>query len=411
MLKSLIYIFTLISIFSCNPENIKPVYQTGEWTFDRCIRPTDAVLYSNYIVLLENNRQSHDISSDDNRFADSKFTVINYLTNQIDTVFQKALKHPNISKLYIKNDSLYAFDFTKKTWLKWQDKWVKKSPFNNKFFLEFQKSLLKIKSRLIYEDDKYFVFSYDRGEFGAAVIFLNKANGTITGQTMITPTSVFKDSSEYIVSGNSWYYMKMSQLIRIKNPDLLPTVPDEQIMYKKDSAKYDFRHQKNLAYYLEYQISDKLPDSIRLKLLSLKKKVIKLYNKQEFYIDEIKLLKRERDSLLKLSNVLEYLIDNAHWYKHDETLCYATFIHKNKLLHLLGDSTLYVAQINNHKIIKQPDTIIARELPTQFLIANEQIKDKKLIVFNGDLLKDKDTCCKVHCLLIDNKIVKRYNIK
>ena len=82
MRKILLYILVIITIFSCQTKNQIPAYKTGKWTFDKCIRPTHAVLYSNYIVLLENNRHSHDMFGDDNRFADSKFTIINYLTNQ-----------------------------------------------------------------------------------------------------------------------------------------------------------------------------------------------------------------------------------------------------------------------------------------------------------------------------------------
>ncbi len=82
MQKNLLFILVLISILSCKTKNQKHAYKTGEWTFNKCVRPTDAVLYSDYIVLLENNRNSHDMFGNDNRFADSKFTVINYLTNQ-----------------------------------------------------------------------------------------------------------------------------------------------------------------------------------------------------------------------------------------------------------------------------------------------------------------------------------------
>ena len=76
MKRSFLYLLIAISIFSCQTKKQKPVYKTGEWTINKCVRPTDAVLYSDYIVLLENNRNSHDMFGDDNRFEGSKFVSV-----------------------------------------------------------------------------------------------------------------------------------------------------------------------------------------------------------------------------------------------------------------------------------------------------------------------------------------------
>lgn len=217
-------------------------------------------MYSKYLILLDNN-------------PNSKFTVINYFTNKIDTVFQNLIsRREAISELYAKNDTLYAYEELIKAWIKWNNKWIKKKPFNNKFYKEFDKSYLKKWCQLIYEDDKYFVYSYFKGEFGTGVLFLNKKNGKISGHTMITATSVYKDNIGYVVSGNTYFLKKMSQLIRIKDPDKLPIVPENQIIYKKDTTKYDYKIQKNLSEYLNNQRIHKLSDSLQLKILTPEKK-------------------------------------------------------------------------------------------------------------------------------------------
>ena len=50
----IIYILITIALFSCKTENKKLEYKSGEWTIDECVQPIGAVLYSDYIVLLEN---------------------------------------------------------------------------------------------------------------------------------------------------------------------------------------------------------------------------------------------------------------------------------------------------------------------------------------------------------------------
>jgi len=410
----IIYILIAITFFSCKPEIKKVEYKSGEWTFNECVQPIDAVLYSDFLILLENKTDLYYTSdirfeNPEKIYANTRFTVINYLTNEIDTAFQNLINRNGISKLYVKKDKLYAFDAFKKSWLQWNNKWIDKSPFDNKFYLEFEKSYLKSRCRLIYEDENYFVYSYNKGEFGTGVFFLNKENGKLSGHTMIYATSVFKDKNGYVVSGNTRFYKTMSQLIRIKNPDKLPTVPENQIIYEKDTAKYDYRCQENLSEYLYNEILEELPDSLKLKLQSIRIKIKELNDVKDSNFDKRIVFEKQIDTLFKFNSNINYLFDNSHWYFDDETLCYATFLHKNKLLHILGDSILYVVEIKKNKIIKQQDTIIANNLPSGYVISNWQINDKRLIVFKTNLRKD--TCSVLNCLVIDNENVKRYNFK
>lgn len=411
---AIVYILIAITFFSCKTEKKKVEYKSGEWTFNECVQPIDAVLYSNYIVLLGNKTNLYYTSdirfeNPERIYKNTKFTVINYYTNELDTPFQNLINRNGISELYVKKDTLYAYDVFKKSWLQWNNKWIEKSPFDNKFYLEFEKSYIKSRCRLIYEDEKYFVYSYNKGEFGTGVFFLNKENGKLSGHTMICATSVFKDTNGYVVSGNTGFYKTMSQLIRVKNPDKLPIVPDNQIIYEKDTAKYNYQYQENLAEYLYSEILHKLPDSLQLKLQSIQKKIQGFNDREDPDFDKRIVFEKQIDTLFKFDNNLEYLFDNSYWYLDDETLCYATFLHNNKLLHILGDSILYVAEIKNNELIKQQDTIITNNLPPRYLISNWQINDKRLIVFNSNLRKD--TCSVVNCLVIDNDNVKRYNFK
>ena len=410
----IIYILITIAFFCCKTENKKLEYKSGEWTIDECVQPIDAVLYSDYIVLLENITNLYYTSdirfeSPKRIYAKTKFTVINYYTNEIDTLFQNGINRNGISGLYVKKDTLYAFDVFKKSWLQWNNKWIEKSPFNNEFYLEFEKSYLKSRCRLIYEDEKYFIYSYDYGEFGSGVLFLNKGNGKLSGHRMICPTSVFRDTNSYVISGNLEIYKTMSQLIRVKDPDKLPIVPDDQIIYEKDTAKYDYRYQENLAEYLYSEIHHKLPDSLQLKLQSIRKEIKDFNNREDLDFDKRIVFEKQIDTLFKFDKNLEYLFDNSYWHLDDETQCYASFIYNDKLLHILGDSILYVTEFINNDVIKLRDTIITNNIPLSYPISNWQINDKRLIVFNANWRVD--TCSAVNCLVIDNEYIKRYNFK
>ena len=404
----------IISFFSCKTEIKKLEYKSGEWTINECVQPIDAVLYSDYIVLLENRTNLFYTSnirfeSPERFYEKTKFTVINYYTNEIDTLFQKAINRNGISELYVKKDTLYAFDVFKKSWLQWNNKWIEKSPFDNKFYLEFEKSYLNSRCRLIYEDEKYFVYSYNQGEFRAGVLFLNKENGKLSGHRMTCPTSVFKDKNSYVISGNFEIYKTSSQFIKIKDPDKLPVVTDDLIRYEKEATKCDYGYQENLAEYLYSEILLKLPDSLQLKLRSIQKEIQDLNNRKDLDFDKRIVFEKQIDSLFKFDKNLEYLFDNSFWYNDDETHCYASFIHNDKLLHILGDSILYVTEFLNNEVIKQRDTILKNDIPLSYPISTWQINDKRLIVFNAD--RRADTCSTVNCLVIDNEHIKRYNFK
>ena len=160
---AIVYIFIAIIFFSCNTEKKKAEYKSGEWTFNECVQPIDAVLYSNYIVLLENKTNLYYTSdirfeNPERIYKNTKFTVINYYTNELDTLFQNLINRNGISELYVKKDTLYAFDVFKKSWLQWNNKWIEKSPFDNKFYLEFEKSYLNNHERYHQPDDYPLLF-------------------------------------------------------------------------------------------------------------------------------------------------------------------------------------------------------------------------------------------------------------
>jgi hypothetical protein len=407
-------LFITITLFSCKIENKKTEYKSGEWTIKECIQPIDAVLYSDYIILLENETDLYyksDIrfQKPEKIYSSTKFTAINYFTNELDTAFENLINRDGISNLYVKKDTLYAFDVFKNSWLQWNNKWIQKSPFNNQFYFEFEKSYLKSRCKLIFEDSKYFVYSYNKGEFGTGVLFLNKENGKLSGHKMIRATSVFKDNNGYVVSGNTGYYKIMSQLIRIKNPDKLPTIPDYQIIYEKDTAKYDFRNQGNLAEYMFDEILRKLDDSTKIKLYAIQEKIQHFNERRDRDFSKRIILEMQVDSLFKLYENLKYLFDNSYWYIDDETLCYSTFNYQNKILHFIGDSNLYLAEFQNNRPIIYQDTIITNTIPLGLVISNWQINDKSLIVLNSGFMND--TCSTVNCLIIDNDNVKRYEFK
>ena len=407
-------ILIVFAFSSCKVENKKIAYNSGEWNFNACIQPIDAVLYSDYIILLENEtdlyyRSNIRFEKAENIYVNTSFTAVNYFTNEIDTVFQDLINRKGISELYVKEDTLYAFDVFKKVWLQWNNKWIEKSPFDNKFYLEFEKSRLNKRCRLIFEDEKYFVYSCDMGEYGAAVLFLNKENGKVSGHPMILPTSVFKDKNAYVVSGNTEFYMKMSQLIKIETPDQLLAILENRILYANDRTKYKYQHKEHIIKYMFNEIMLKLPDSLQLKHQSIQKKIKELKKIKYYDLSIWMSYKRQIDTLFKFDNNLNYLLDNGNWYNDNETLCLSTYRHKNKLLHVLGDSVVYVVESENGELIKQEDTIFTANLSPRDMISNWQVNDKRLLVFNSN--SRVDTCSVVNCFVIDNDYVKSYFFK
>jgi hypothetical protein len=409
-----IYLLIAILLFSCKSENNKIEYKSGNWTFNECITPINGVIFSNYIIILNNRTDLRYFSNinhkDSSLFSEnSKIFVLNYLTNEIDTVFRNKISKKGISELYVKNDSLYAYDANEKKWLRWNDKWEKKTPFNNNYYKKFEKSYLHKKCRLIFEDDKYYIFSYDRGEFGAGVVFLNKVNGLVYGYPMTNPMYVFKDTLGYIVAGNSTWDIPMSNLLRIKYPERLPVIPENRIIFDYNTEKNYYYNQEYLAMYLYDEVLLKLPDSLKIKLHSIQKNIKDFNKRRDPDFNKRIVFDKQIDSLFKYDKNVEYLIDNSRWYKNDKTLCYGTFWYENKLLHILGDSMLYLAKVTSSGTNKIQDTVISNNLKTNNFITSMQSKDKVLIIVNSTYRID--TCGIVSCFVIDNMYIKRYDFK
>ena len=171
----------LILIGSCQP---KLQFEGGTWDFEQCIDFNGVILYKNYMII--SNKEGNSF----------RFLVIDYYKNKVDSIFQNKLTENGISSLELQNDSLFGYSDTKKGYLYWNGKkWIDKKPFSNPHFDRFlETELYQSACYPVSEDDKYYMFAYSHGEFGAGIIFLNKENGISTGYPMLGISSIYSDS-------------------------------------------------------------------------------------------------------------------------------------------------------------------------------------------------------------------------
>ena len=110
--------------------------------------------------------------------------------------------------------------------------------------------------------------------------------------------------------GNLEIYKTMSQLIRIKDPDKLPVVTDDLIIYEKAATKCAYGYQENLDEYLYSEILHKLPDSLQLKLRSIRKEIQDFNNREDLDFDKrIVFEKQYHAFLIKLSYTIFHFKD------------------------------------------------------------------------------------------------------
>ncbi len=376
----LFVIVLLVLLSSCQREL---QFEGGTWDFDSCISVTNFTLYEDYLILIHQGTQG------------TKFTVINYLTNEFDVDLQNALNKTGISQHRVKNDSLYVYSELDKTWLRWDKKW-KSTSFQDTSHIEFDKTKLAKECHHIFEDVKYCIYAYHQGEFGSGVIFRNKTNGQLYGHPFPPLISVLKDSDSYVIAGYGYADWMRTKVARIKNPDLLPIVNDSVI---NEYIDYDLQRRGSLQTF---------PDSVWIKLQCINDEIDKFYGSEQPY-DVLVRLQKQFDSICRhYDNNTTYLLDNSQWYTHDKTLCFASFIHKNQLLHLLKseDGCLYIAQLADGKVKAVRDTITC-QLTSQSVAFSRQIFDKSLILVDYDWYRNE--CKRITVFIIDNEHIKRYN--
>lgn len=262
-------ILVLFSVSCSNDKDEK--IESSEATFDECISLNGAVIYKNYLILVGENANS-DCSVRDVWYTvkygkNTRVFVYDLLTDKRDDDFRQVIQLDNLIRYYVRNDSLFAETKSNKYnetnwWFLNGDKWIETNPFPSSE--RFNKSCLKRVCHQIFEDSVYVIYGYDQGEFGNAVLFLEKKTGIVRGYPMRSARKALKDTSGYLILGICYHMMESFEVLRIPNPELLPIVPDSLIRYNCPDNE-DFE-QNNLENYLKDQIIRSFPEKICKKI-------------------------------------------------------------------------------------------------------------------------------------------------
>jgi hypothetical protein len=120
------------------------------------------------------------------------------------------------------------------------DTWVK----NNVYLLpsdsigqRYQsKKELKAKATLslpcVYEDDKYEVYTYCRGEFGGQILFLDKKTGKIHITRCTCYNMIIRQNNSYYVTESLAHMNGNLDVFEVKNPSLLPVIERKELKEK-----------------------------------------------------------------------------------------------------------------------------------------------------------------------------------
>jgi len=398
--------FLLMLVFFCvscsNKKDGK--IESSVVTFNECIYPRGAVVYRNNLIIVGENTSPDDsrdlFISEVNNSDIRKIFVYNLETNKAYPELQSKIYNKGIKWLYVRNDSLFGRFSTENdlidSWSFWDgEKWIAARPFVPAE--RFQTSYLRKECGNIFEDDHFLIYSYNQGEFGNAVLFLDKSSGEITGFPLYTPRQVIKDSSGYIVFGRLDHMVSSYSVIHIKHPEKLPKVPDSLIMYDF-SGKTDTSILICLDIYLRSQMSKGYSnrDTIKVQGDSLDFGCFNVFDSNQIYLTY--------DSANYSSNDVVYLI------KQDNTdsVGEAIFMYQSKLYIILIDEKFwYLCEMNNlsQKIIQ--DNYIVKIPKPRFCITRTYFGDSFLFVY---CYSDMDyPCMKFTCLIINDNFIKTYH--
>ena len=412
----IVFIFSL-SICSCH-TNVEQKFESGTWDFDFCMDLQNAVLYKKYLIITE--RDKHE----------AKFIVINYDKNEIDLTFQNKLADNGISNLWLENDTLRGYSDIKNTHFYWNNrKWVMtKKPFRNPHFEKFSATELNKNCYCIYEDKKYYIFQYSYGEFGSGIIFLNKENGILTGYPMLGISSIYSDTSGYIIAGNHRIEdSKRAMIIKIENPDLLAAIPDSITSKEKDWYGHDqYLHRQFALTFSDHRIRDELQETYHeldqfwenIKLISAKEVFMDDVMGEHYDVDEMVGMpdydilfdiENRIDSLVQLDENLQYFLGRKNWYlDNNNLLCISSFIRNRQLLHVVEkDGCLLVVQLDKNGIKSVQDTLMCR-LGLNILSFDQQFSEKRLLQIIHDRYRSGN-CERYTMIIIYNGHLKRYN--
>ncbi|MDX9932112.1 MAG: hypothetical protein RB294_05975 [Bacteroidales bacterium] len=395
----------ILILFSVSCSNTKDgKIESSVATFDECIYPRGAVIYRNYLIIVGENTSPDDSSdlviSEVNNNDIRKIFVYNLETNKADPELQSEIFKKGIKWLYVRNDSLFGRFSTENdlidSWSFWDGKnWIETHPFSPA--ARFETSYLRKECGNIFEDNHFLIYSYNQGEFGNAVLFLDKSSGEILGFPLYTPRQVIKDSSGYIVFGRLDHMVSLYSVIHIKHPEKLPKVPDSLIMYDF-SGKTDTSILLYLDIYLKSQMIEIFSDSITIKTQanSLDFECFNIFDAKQIYLTY--------DSMNYSANDVVNLI------KQDNTdsVGEAIFMYQSKLYIILIDEKFwYLCEMNNlsQKIIQ--DNYIVKIPKPRFCITRTYFGDSFLFVYS---YSDMDSpCMNFTCLIINDNFIKTYH--
>lgn len=230
------FLSLLSMLVSCSDKKDGKI-ESSVVTFNECIYPRGAVVYRNYLIIVGENtvaESSSQVVRDLLKYSrKKKLFAIDLDNDELNDSICSVISTTDLFNLSVRNDSLFGkFGSPKKDEGNWQlwngSKWA---PFNMfPFESKFMSSHLYKSCYKIYEDSAYFVYGCDQGEWGSGVLFLNKENNVVRGFPMRNALQVFNDTSVYVVMGKD-DIVDGFEIIRFRNPELLPVIHDSIIGY------------------------------------------------------------------------------------------------------------------------------------------------------------------------------------
>jgi hypothetical protein len=406
------FIFCILAIIiSCNPLKNKNI-ESSVNTFDECIYPKGAFIYKNYLIILGKNivsgLTSREIRDSLEYSKKTKIIAIDLYSNKIDNSAFRQMSTDNLFWLYVKNDTLFgnfkSSDRNKNNWAFWNNgEWIETNDILGR--IKFNSSLLRKDCHLIFEDPLYYIYSFNQGEFGSAVIFLNKKTEIPHGYPMPQPVQAFKENNNYIVTG-FFDYTNGSEVIEFANPDLLPVIPDSLIQYSPQK-KEKYPKLLYLDQYLEFQILLALPDSFQELIRETEK-----HKFDETRIDDSTTLISLSffgifDSLLRYTEKAVYILDNKFSTNRSGLFCKAVIPYRNKRYCLFDDyEYLYLCKLNSSNM----DTVFESRFyqfkkPVYYFIHN--FGETQLLFCNYSEWDSFNSNFK--CILINDNFIKTYH--
>ena len=381
----------------------KPVFKSDTTHFDFKLDVFDAVIYKDKLILLEFD--SVDIQNDFKypfgkrlgRVVSSSSVQINLLTNKIDS----SINMPKtITDLKVVRDSLWAFQ-KRIGWKVYKDgEWVKKQIYPNEFHQKFTKSDYHKYCNVIFEDSIYVVYSFDMGEFGHGVLFLNKLNGELRGAPIYSPVEINVVDNVYYLKSEYRHMMDLSNLTSLKYPDSLHLL---------DYEKLDFN---SWNYTLFSDLCQNRIDNFEIYLKSIGNLVLMVppepetFGQKELNEYQKKLEESERwyNSIPEASiNDNLYNIFSFDSYDDSEIYPGPTFKHKNQVHHVFYDYTDSISQIYTQTSLnglldttqKHFDMV---DVPNN--LNDIHFKDKSIVGLTNNTI-----------VIVSNEHIKRYTFK